>query len=532
MSGVDGAASRAILALLEAQGIPQDEDPEVAHEVAEWERNPGFDDGVDDLEHLPFVTIDNEDSRDLDQALFVEREGDGFRVWYAIADASYYVRPGSSLHARAMERGTTYYVPRHVVRMLPAALSEGIVSLNPNVPRRALLFVTRLDSAGHVVDTEVRRARIRSRAKLSYAGVDRALKGTPGLPAHEQIAGTEYEASLRTFQTVGELRVAEARERDVVEYQRREARVAIDPNDPDRFVVTTRARLDTERWNEQISLLCNIEGARLLDALGRLDPELQSVFRVHLPPVARRLESMARMVDAIVDAHGLPDTWRWEGRGNESLANYLERLPRDPQTDRIRAAIDRQVRLTNRASEFSADPGPHHALGVDAYARFSSPMREIVGVFSHKELLEGLKLTEPAPWADDEALRAQVIERANTSRALQKRLDKELALLAIQQLLTADLDAPLDARPQRRGTIVGIERGRVYVALDAFALDLKLYAEDLSSRHGCTYTAGTAELTPDAPGAPRLRVGDAVDTRTLAWDDDRRRFLLEAVPSD
>lgn len=525
----NGKAHARILELLKRYHVDTSESAEVDAEVAAWVENPGFEDQVEDLERLPFVTIDNDDSRDLDQALFLERDGDGYRVWYAIADAAYYVRPGSALHARALKRGATYYLPKHAVRMLPAALSEGIVSLNADVPRRALVFVTRLDANADVLGTEVRRSRIRSRAKLSYNGVQRAFTEQPD----DAFAGTAYQASLHLLREVGELRIAEGRKRDVVDYERREASVAIDADDPDSFVVELRDRNDVERWNEQISLLCNIEGARLLDRLGKLDPELQAVFRVHLPPMTTRLSALRETLSAIVSAHALPATWMWGADGRESLADYLERLPRDPATRRVRLAIDRQVRQTNRASEFSPAPGPHHALGVDAYARFSAPMREMVGVFSHKELLEALKLAEPMDREADEVLRAQVIKGANEARALQKRLNKELELMVIDGLLRGDLDCDEDARPQRRGTVMGVARNRVFVALDAFALDLKVYAEDLKTRYGCAYEELAGGLMPvDAPNAPALRIGDAVTVRTLSWDEKRRRFILEVKPTD
>lgn len=522
-----GRAHAQILALLERYKVEDFEEPAVDREVAEWIANPGFDDGLVDREALPFVTIDNDDSRDLDQALYLERDGDGYQVWYAIADAAYYVRPGSALHARAMRRHATYYLPQHAVRMLPAGLSEGIVSLNADAPRRAVMFITRLDAAGQVIGSRIERSRIRSRAKLSYNGVQQAFD------THEAAAfeGVAYGPSLQLLREVGELRIAEARARDVVDYERREASVGIDPSDPDRFVVNLRERNQVERWNEQISLLCNIEGARVLDRLGRLDPELQAVFRVHLPPMQKRLASLREQLAAIVQAHGLEGAWMWGANGRESLADYLERLPREDATEGIRHAIDRQVRQTNRASEFSPSPGPHHALGVDAYARFSAPMREMVGVFSHKELLEGLALEPPQDRAADELLRVAVIAGANEARSLQKRLDKELALIVIDALLRRDLEQAPDARPTRSGTIMGIERNRIYVALEDFALDLKVYMDDLCARFNCTFELAGATLRPSVSDAPTYRVGDAVTVRTDGWDEERRRFVLDVRPA-
>ena len=146
--------------------------PEVHRELEAIVKDPGFDDPeLRDLRELAFITIDNRDSRDLDQAMFIARKGEGFRVVYALADAAYYLRPGTALFHAALARGATYYFPGFCVPMLPRVLSEDLVSLNPDVDRRALVFDIELDRQGDVVHTEVYRALINSRAKLSYPGV-------------------------------------------------------------------------------------------------------------------------------------------------------------------------------------------------------------------------------------------------------------------------------------------------------------------------------------------------------------------------
>ena len=163
-------------------------------------------------------------------------------------------------------------------------------------------------------------------------------------------------------------------------------------------------------------------------------------------------------------------------------------------------------------------------------------MREIVGIFTHKELLEALELEPPRDRDEDLALRDRIIRAANEAKRVQRRLDKELELMVIEQLLRDDLALPPSGRPLRRGTIMGMQHKRVFVALDEFAIDLKIYVEDLSARYHCSYTMEPGALIPiggsEAATAPTLRVGDAVDVRTLEWDPGRRRFLLEALAAE
>lgn len=518
-----GSALAQIYELLAAHGLDPVPTPEVMDDVTRVLAAPGLDDGVTDRTDVPFVTIDNEGSRDLDQALHIAPLAGGYRVCYALADAFYYVRPDTPLFEEALARGSSFYVPGVTVPMLPVALSEGLVSLNPRVDRRAMVFVMDLEPDGRIRQTRVARWRVRSRAKLTYDGVQTFLDDSVG----SALGNRSFTQSLRLLREVGRARLRLARRRGVIEYDRGEPEISASPRAGTGFRVRARHRLEVERWNAQISLLCNMEGARLLDRLGRLDAEVQAVFRVHLPPLAERLKELETVITDVVRRHQLGASWSWE-RGQD-LATYLAHLPRDRRWWRIRAAIDRQVRYANRASAFTDVAAPHHALAVDRYARFSSPMREIVGIFTHKELLEGLGSEPPRDREADEELRRQVISSGNRAKQLQRQLDKEVSLLAIGQLLRADLDRPAARRPSRLGTVVGLRASRLYVALDAFPIDLKVYARDLAARHGCAYHRRGAALEPEAGGAaaPAFRVGDAVRLVTRDYDPARRRFSFD-----
>lgn len=477
--------------------------------------DPGTDDAsLADLTDLPFVTIDNVDSRDLDQALYIERLDDRYRVVYAIADAAYFVRPNTPLFEHALRNGTSFYFPGFAVPMLPRTLSEGIVSLNEAVQRRALAFDTILGASGEVVETKIYRARIESRRKLSYLGVQQWFD--------DGATGDEpWADSLRALREVGELRAARAVARGVIEYDRTEAHIEYDEA-AGRYLVRRRERNDVERWNEQLSLLCNTEGARLIaDA----DLEgLQSVYRVHLPPMKRRLAELAQEIDEVRTRHNLDDRWVWDR--DTSLAEYLRGLPEQPW--RVRRAIELQVRYTNRASEYTDRVGPHFALAVEQYARFSAPMREVVGIFTHKEALEALGLEQNGNGAQDEALRERVIDAANRAKSVQKTIDKEIMLRAITDLLEADLAAPVEARTWRSGTVIVVRKTRVYVLLDELPIELKLYAEDLAPVHGEFDLRG--HTLEEQSGALSFGLGDGVSLRVSGYDTGRRRFKFDVSP--
>ena len=516
----------------DALGIAVEHEPAVAAEAAAWRTRPAFDDpSLDDLVAEPFVTIDNPGSRDLDQAVLVERDGGDFRVRYALADASFYVRPGSALFTAALTRGASHYAPGVVAPMLPRTLSEDLVSLEPGVERRAVVFDLRLDADGRTLGVRVSRARIRSRAQLTYRGVQAFLDGAAR--ADEPI-DDEIAPGLRRLGEVGRLLARLARERDVVVFDRRETEIDV-AGSPPRFVARERERLDIEDWNAAISLLCNAEGATLLAALDAREHEgehdstddatggtLEPIYRVHEAPAASRLAELRRELDDWATSLGLDERWRWTPK--RSLADYVEGLPDAPrERGRVRA-VQRQILVRQRASTFRAEPGRHHALGLASYARLSSPMREIVGVFTHRELLAALEGGGVA----DASLRDAVIDAANAAKRRQKALDKAIGLAVIADLLNADLAR--DPVPARVGVVLGLRSGHLYVGLDDLALDVKVYAADLERRHGTPYTLEGLRATPADPARPVFAIGDAVSVRAAGFDAESGRFSLDAVP--
>lgn len=203
-----------------------------------------------DATAVEFVTIDPPGSRDLDQALHLERVESGFRLRYAIADLAAFVEPGGALDAETHRRGETYYLPDDNDPLHPRELSEGAASLLPEVERPALLWQLDLDSDGALVSTEVRRAMVRSRAQLDYAQAQRSIDD-----------GTAPE-SLALLRDVGRLRLAQARERGAVSLDQLEQQVERDADG--QWVVAYRAVLDVESWNAELSLLTGMAAAALL----------------------------------------------------------------------------------------------------------------------------------------------------------------------------------------------------------------------------------------------------------------------------
>lgn len=520
----------AIREILAREGLDPRFPDEVEAEAAAMVPAPGLDDpALTDEEAVPYVTVDGEGTRDLDQALHLERDGTGYRVRYAIADAAHYVRPGTALFTEALRRGTSFYLPGLSVPMLPRALSEGAVSLNPGVPRRALVFDMRVDEDGHCHSTVLRRARIRSRAKLTFE----AVQGLLDAPDDSPLATAEFAASLRLLPEVGALRLLDAAARQVIRFHREEVQVGLDGG---AFTVLVRARHAVERHNEQLSLLCNSEGGRLLCAKVGDDASTsaQAIYRVHPAPPPERLVELEQQIAEIVELHGL-DPARWSWHPPTPLSQWIDALPTlasDPERARVWRAIERQAVMINVRSTFTEQPGEHFGVGAEPYARFSAPMREVVGVFVHKEVLELLGLSPRGPASLDASLRDEVVIAANEAREQQRRLIDLTNRRVLDQIFAGDLAHSRSARPTYTGAIMGVTASKIHVTLDGPPIDVKLYVADAAKAHGgvwLTLSPGRAALL-DPDGHPLFKVGDAITLRVVRRDDARDRWVFEPLP--
>lgn len=526
-------ALAALYRLIARYGVDPFYPASVRAEAQAWLDTPGLDDpALEDLDAYPFVTIDNEDSRDLDQALYIKRgpEAAGYVLYYALSDAAYYVRPGTALFDESIKRGASFYLPGTTSPMLPRVLSEGLVSLNPEVPRRALVFEITMDEQGELASpTRIFRGLIRSRAKLTYHGVQRLHDAPCASPLTEQ----PYTESLMLMREVGERRMALARQRDVIPFNRVSPSLSFADEARASLKVTMDTRIEVERWNEQISLLCNMEGARFLaSAVESGAGQVQPIYRVHPFPEPSALRALAERLRDLAEAlHLDPEIWTWDYSADGAhvpLADFVESLPDAPQWARQRQAVERQVMWAISPSGFTEQRGPHFGIGAELYSRFSSPMREIVGVFTHKEALERLDQSGDSDRATslDEKLRARVIEVGNHAKRVQRRLTNEALRMAMARHFNADLALPFAERPRRAGTLLGVRKSRLYVQLDLPPMEIKVYHDLLARADG-----GDVTVRRDRTGIRRadgqaLFVGDGVGLVVHHYDERKDRWCF------
>lgn len=370
MTGAADTPLRAALrGLRDELGLPADFPPAVLAEAAEAAKSPDLS-GHQDATDLPFFTIDPPTSTDLDQAMHLERRGDGFRVHYAIADVAAFVRPGSAPDSEAHQRVTTLYFPDGKVPLHPALLSEGAASLLPGETRPAALWQIDLDSEGRQVGCEVRRALVRSRAKLDYAGVQR------------QIDTGTAEEPLALLKDIGLLR----EEQEV-------ARGGISLNVPEQEIVERdgtygleyRVPLPADGWNAQISLLTGMAAARIMTESGT---GILRTLPVAPDGAVARLRRCAQALH-IDWPHHVP------------YAQVVRSL--DPHKGNHAAFLQECTTLLRGAGytvfEHGDLPTPAvHAAVAELYTHCTAPLRRLVDRYAAELCLAAVAGGEPPEW--------------------------------------------------------------------------------------------------------------------------------------
>ena len=315
--------------------------------------------GRTDLRHVPLITIDGEDARDFDDAVFAEPDGDGFRLIVAIADVAHYVRTGTALDRAAWTRGNSCYFPDRVVPMLPEALSNGWCSLRPNENRGCLFVEMRINAIGGKIAHSFGRGLMRSAARLTYEQVEADRDAHPALYA-------AFHALLAARQARGTLDLDLPEQRVVLDEQGHVASVA------------PRARLDSHRLIEEFMVLANVCAAEELERLRQ-----PCVYRVHAPPSDEKLEALRGFLRGFDIS--LPP-------GNAIHPRDLDRILRTVAGTEQAPLINEVMLRSQSQAAYSPDNIGHFGLSLARYAHFTSPIRRYADLLVHRALIRGLKL--------------------------------------------------------------------------------------------------------------------------------------------
>ena len=318
-----------------------------------------------DLRDLPLVTIDGEDARDFDDAVFCQKQGKGWKLWVAIADVSYYVRPKNALDTEAYNRGNSVYFPNRVVPMLPEKLSNGLCSLNPQVDRLCMVCEITLSAKGKMTDYQFYEAVMNSHARLTYNKVAKILEKDTALC--ERYAS--LVPHLQDLHDMYQALVKARRQRGAIEFETIESKFIF--NALGRIErIEPVVRNDAHKIIEECMILANIASANFMAK--HQEPAL---YRIHAVPGEEKLTAFRSFLAEC----GLS----LSGGNKPTPADYaqlLEQIKPRPDHELIQTMLLRSM----SQAVYSADNIGHFGLALEEYAHFTSPIRRYPDLTLHR----------------------------------------------------------------------------------------------------------------------------------------------------
>ncbi len=372
----DPLAPRAFsLIAIHKHGIPNVFDEETLAEADLAAKLPLSEDRREDLRHLPIVAIDPSDARDHDDAIWAEPDPSadnpgGYRAVVAIADVSFYVRPGGLIDREARKRANSVYFPDRVVPMLPEVLSADVCSLKAGADRAAMACHMTIDAQGRVRDFRFTRALVRIAEVIAYED------------AQARIDSGEAEEGLRNLWSAWRALETARRARDPLELELPERRVVLD--EQGRIAeIKLRERLDAHRVVEDLMIAANVAAAKALES--KVAPV---VYRIHEPPNREKLVALKDYLSTFDMKLAL---------GQVITPSLFNRMLKDVADEAEKALIMEAVLRSQTAAYYGPRNAGHFGLQLGSYAHFTSPIRRYADLLVHRALVDSFSLEQPSP---------------------------------------------------------------------------------------------------------------------------------------
>ncbi len=329
-----------------------------------------------DMRDMPIFTIDGADTKDIDDAVSVEKTETGYRLGVHIADVSHYVKPNSELDKDAMLRGTSIYYANKVVPMLPPELSNGICSLNPNEDRLAFSCIMEVSEEGELGESKFVKSVIRSRVKGVYREVNKILDAEGNLSQVDSDIAEKYsglEDIIMLMNELANILTERKLKRGAPQIETSECKLTIDENEVC-VNVEKRERGKAELIIEEFMLMANQSAARLARQL-----EIPFVYRIHEDPAPEKVSELIAVTDRLNIAHP-----QFTSVKPVHLSQILEAVK---DTD-LSPVINNMVLRSMAKAKYSHEPVGHFGLVLKDYAHFTSPIRRYPDLAIHRILTE------------------------------------------------------------------------------------------------------------------------------------------------
>jgi ribonuclease R len=511
--GTEDSAGIEIEAATRAYGLPDKWPSTVFKEASKFEEvvSPAMKRGRLDVRLLPFVTIDGEDAKDFDDAVYCEEKpSGGFRLFVAIADVSHYVRPNTALDKEAQERGNSVYFPGRVIPMLPEALSNGLCSLNPNVDRLCMICIMNINQAGKITRYEFCEGIMRSHARLTYTKVAALLKEEPkNLTGQDEVLSPHLVVLYKLYHILRNAR----EQRGAIEFETIETRILFDKEGKINRIEPIQ-RNDAHRLIEECMLCANVACARFLKKY-----KLPGLYRNHEGPTPDKLVDLKLFLNALGLSLG--------GEKEPKPLDYAKLL----RTIRHRkdAPVIQTVLLRSLSQAvYSKENLGHFGLAYSAYCHFTSPIRRYPDLLVHRQIRTVLRGQWPLKKSDEAHIK--VLEEALTklgdhSSMTERRADdatrdvtRWLKCQYIQKHVGEEFDA----------VISGVMRFGFFAELKDIYIDGLVHATSLRDDDYYYFDAIHHRLMGERTGTI-YKLGDIVRVKVIKVDIDARKIDFELV---
>ena len=480
-----------------------------------------------DLRDLPFVTIDGEDARDFDDAVYCEKIGGwnpfkgGWRLYVAIADVSHYVKIGSALDAEAQKRGNSVYFPERVIPMLPEILSNGLCSLNPQVDRLAMVCEMTISKTGKLSDYQFYEAVIHSHARLTYNKVSAMLeqpKSAEGKRLRTRYA--EVVPHLKELHALYKVLVAARASRGAIDFETQETRIVFGPDRKIAEILPTQ-RNDAHKLIEDCMLAANVATAEFLQK-----HNLPGLYRVHDGPPAERVEKLRAFLGEL----GLTLNRGKDEPTPKDYQRLLETVHERPDFQLIQTVMLRSL----SQAVYSVDNQGHFGLNYPAYTHFTSPIRRYPDLLVHRAIRSVIRSRVETPhvrragapsmpkariYPYDEAALAQLGEQCSQTERRADEATRDVVSWLKCEFMKDRVGEVFD------GVITAVTGFGLFVELKDIYVEGLVHITALPADY-YTYDQVHHRLTGERTGKS-FRLGDTVPVKVMRVDLDERKIDFE-----
>ncbi len=514
--GDNMGTSMAVDMALRTHEIPYVWPPEVEKQIANQKEQVPEEAKIGrvDLRDLPLMTIDGEDARDFDDAVFCEKKrGGGWRLWVAIADVSYYVRPPTALDTEARNRGTSVYFPSQVVPMLPEVLSNGLCSLNPQVDRLCMVCEMTISAKGRLTSYTFYEAVMSSHARLTYNKVWHILQGDQEL--REQYSPlVKHIEELHNLYKV--LDVSRA-ERGGISFESEEAKFIFNAERRIERIEQTQ-RNDAHKLIEECMILANISAARFVEK--ESEPAL---FRIHDKPTEEAITSFRTVLAEL--GLELPGGNKPEPR---DYAELLTSIADRPDHEMLQTMLLRSM----KQAVYDPENRGHFGLALQSYAHFTSPIRRYPDLSLHRAIKyllakdEGHQgnSTDTGGWHYS---MEEMLQLGQHCSMTERRADE--ATREVSDWLKCDFmqDQVGNVFP---GVIASVTGFGFFVRLSDLFIDGLVHVSSLDNDYYRFDQVGQRLIGES--GGQTYRLGDRVEVRVEAVNMDERKIDFSLISSE